>query len=641
MNIIKKLQKNQNGTVVKFSGTKGRLLNVGNGEKFLFEPESGDNCKVLSTENVISMFGKKLIAVDDRQPLVDLLPMTPQSIKELTRRKAYVSKHVQVRRDNKIGGVKFLADMTKLVAKEINDPFPPCRTALIEWLKIAKISVAGVKATLPKRRKKRKSVFDEEVLDLALEYIDDLYLRLSKPTMQSVYDLYIDHINEFVGKKIKRPGYRTFTDYIKQTPTQDIILGRDGKKALKAAKRNKTSMLITDHILERVEVDAVHFSMGAIDEEGNYLGKVVVYFVIDCYSRSILGFQLQIGTGETASSVIDSYRNAILQKDPSIKCPHVKNDWPMCGISEIVVSDGGPGYTSDAAVQFLNNLDITWQVAQTGCGWRKPYIERFFSTIRKQLLQRMSGYCKRVKDPRELDLSLQKQACYTPAQIESLLTEWIVDEYHQAGHKGLGGKTPQEVWESQSAMYVILPANEDELRLQQGEFVYRKISGNSSEAGIVNNKIRYNDVGGRLQEIGNMKKAKGGPAMIQIQFNLNDISRVTALDEETGEILELTAVDPGITEGMTLVEYNTLNPSVGYNNKGYGHKRLSKDNAILKSTKAIHDEKMAASRTTRPRGANITTTENTEPAETTDTVTDGSTTSSERKLRTVKAHKDA
>lgn len=368
MNIINKLLKNPNGTKVKLYGTKGKLLNVGNGEKFVFEPDSGDNCELLSHNNVIDMFGKTLFAVDDRKPLVGQLPMTPKLVKELARRTAYVSKHKLVRKDHKIGGVKFLDDLTKLVAKEIGDPSPPCRTGLIDWIKITRTSAAGAKATLPSRRKKKKSIFDEDVLDLALEYIDDLYLRLSKPTIQCVYDLYIDHINAFFGVTKNRPHYKTFTNYINQTPTQDLILGREGKKALKAAKSNKTSMLITDHILERVEVDAVHFSMGAIDENGNYLGKVVVYFVIDCYSRSILGYQLQIGTGETASSVIDSYRNAILQKDPSIKCPEVINDWPMCGVIEIVVSDGGPGYTSVAAVQFLSDLDITWQVAQTGCG---------------------------------------------------------------------------------------------------------------------------------------------------------------------------------------------------------------------------------------------------------------------------------
>lgn len=641
MDIIEKLLKNQNGTIVKFSGIKGKLLKVGNGESFVFQPESSNSCELLSKNNVIDMFGSTLIPVDDRKPLIAPLPMTPRLVMELARKTAYISKHKLLRKDGKIGGQKFLRDMTQTVAKEIGDSSPPCRTALIEWIKIASKSTAGVKATLPSRRKKKKSIFDDEVLDIALEYIDDLYLRLSRPSMQTVYDLYCDHINEFFGEDKNRPGYKTFTKYIQQLPTQDVVLGREGKKALKAAKRNKTSMLITDHILERVEVDAVHFSMGAIDEEGNYLGKIVVYFVFDCYSRCILGYQLQIGTGESASSVIDSYRNAILQKEPSTKCPHIKNSWPMCGLIEMVVSDGGPGYTSDAAVQFLLNLDITWQVAKTGCGWRKPYIERFFSTLRKQLLQRMSGYCKRVADVRELDLSLEKQACYTPAEIESVLTEWIVDEYHQAPHNGLDGKTPQETWKSQSNTYVVLPANEDELRLQQGEFVYRIISGNASEAGIVNNKIRYNDVSGRLQEIGNIKKAKGEAATIQIQYNSNDISRVTALDEETGEVLELTAIDPRILEGMTLVEYNVLYPKEAYSNKGYGHKRLSKDNAIFQSTNAIHDAKMAAARTKTPRGEkNATTLENTEPSDK-DTPTDETATWNQRKLPNVKAHKDA
>jgi hypothetical protein len=137
-----------------------------------------------------------------------------------------------------------------------------------------------------------------------------------------------------------------------------------------------------------------------------------------------------------------------------------------------------------------------------------------------------------------------------------------------------------------------------------------------------------------------MKKAKGEPATIQIQYNINHISRVTALDEETGEILELTAVDPRITEGMTLAEYNVLFPSKGDNKKGYRHRRLPKDNEIFESTKAIHDAKMAAARTKTPRGADITTRESTESTEN-EVSSDEPTKSNKRTLPTVKAHKDA
>lgn len=578
MDIIKKLLANQNGTKVKYHGIKGKLLNVSNGEKFLFEPDTTDDYKVFSRNNVIDMFGKTLVAVDDREVLSNQPPLTPDLIKEVVRRTAYISRIKSLRKDGKIGGVDFIKAVTDYVAKEINDPSPPSRTTLIGWYKKAVISSAGARATLPSMCKNKKSTFDEDTIDLALECIDDIYLSLSRPTMQYTYDCFVDELIKKFSVRKKRPTYTTFIKWIKKIPTADAILGRAGKKALRAAKRNKTSMLITDHILERVEVDAVHFSLGVIDEAGNYLGKVVVYFVIDCYSRSILGYKLQIGTGETASSVIDSYRHAILQKDPSIKCPEIKNTWPMCGLIELVVTDGGPGYTADTSVQFLLDLNTIWQVAQTGCGWKKPYIERFFGTLRKQLLQNIPGYCKRVKDARELDLSLEKQASITIAQLENVLTQWIVDEYHQSPHSGLGGKTPQQVWEKQAAMYVMLPDNEVELSLQQGDFVYRTISGDSSEAGVVNNKIRYNDASARLQCIGNMKKAQGEPATIKILYNSNDVSRVTALDEETGELLELTAVDPRITEGMTLPEYNALYPSKTYNNKGYGHRRVTKGN---------------------------------------------------------------
>jgi len=640
MNIIKKLLENQNGTKVKLSGVAGKLLKVANGDKFVFEPDETDDCEVFSRNNVIDMFGKTLFAVDDRVQLLNQAPLTTESIEELARRSAYVSRVKLLRTDDKIGGVNFLKAVTNYVAKEIGDPCPPSRTALIEWCKITKKNTAGVRATLPSRTRKRRSSFDENTLDLALACIDDHYLTLSRPTMQYGYDCFVDEFKKAFQSNKKIPHYKTFTKWIKELPHAEVILAREGKRALKAAKRNKTSMLITDHILERVEVDAVHFSLGVIDEEGNYLGKVVVYFVIDCHSRSVMGYKMQIGTGETASSVIDSYRHAILQKDPSLVCPEIINTWPMCGLIEIVVFDGGPGYTANTTIAFLMDLGSTCQLAQTGCGWKKPYIERFFGTLRKQLLQTIPGYCKRVKDVRELDLSLEKQASITPAQLENLITQWIVDEYHQTPHKGLGGRTPQQVWESQASMYVMLPANEDELRLQQGDFVFRTISGDSSEAGVVNNKIRYNEASGRLQEIGQMKKSLGESATIQILYNNNDISRVSALDEETGELLELIALDPRITEGMSLAEYKALFSTKEYSNKGFGHHRATKDNPVRTVVKEIHDKKMNASRRKTPRGADLTTLDNTTTAEQ-QVATDEVQVSKKRKLPTIKAHKDA
>lgn len=605
MSIITKLKQNKMGLKVSISGHVGKLLSVANGEKFVFESDKGlsDTCKMFTACEVIELFGNTIKQVSEKKVNTFQEPLNCDDMKEFNRRTAYVQKIKESRNDGKIGGVIFLKDIIKRVSRDRNDKKPPSLMTLRGWYEASEDNVSGIKSTLNKKRNKRKSIFDDDVIALVLQCIDGYYLNLSRPTMQYAYDCYRSEHEKRFNLSKNFPSYKTFCNWVNELEHDEVTLKRHGKKALTASKRNKKGKHIGNHILERVEVDAVNTSMGIVDDKGNYLGILVIFFVLDCFSRAVLGYKIQIGTGENASSVIDSYRHALLPKDPTETSPNVKNTWPMAGLMETIISDGGPGYTANTSVNFLMEQGITWEVAQTGKGWCKPFIESFFGTLRMQFLQTLPSYCKRVKDSRELDLSLAQQAVFTVDDIENLLTEWIVDEYHQSIHSGLGNKTPHQVWLEDGGMHVMLPHNEQELQLLQGSLTSRTILGDASEAGIQVNRIAYNDAHGRIQEIGRSMKANGLTPVVDVQHNNNDVSQVTVFDEETGELLCLYANDPRIEPGMSLIQYKTSFPDKGYQDKGLGHNRVLKGNPIISKAVSEHEIKMQKSHRSTPRGA--------------------------------------
>ncbi|MEF1339904.1 hypothetical protein REH81_24580, partial [Vibrio rotiferianus] len=324
---------------------------------------------------------------------------------------------------------------------------------------------------------------------------------------------------------------------------------------------------LTEHVLQRVEADAVSLGIPLYDDDGGYLGTATVFVVLDCHTRSVMGFRLQVGKGEPASSVVDSYAHAMLEKDPQSQWDDIASDWPMHGQFGAMVTDGGPGYTALETQSFLLSAGVDIQLAETGCGWKKPFIERFFSTLRVQFAQFMPGYVGRRKDQRELDAPIHKMACLTPNELEHLLTKWIVDEYHHASHRGINGETPYNAWKKESYK-IIEPDNKEALAEYCANHTFRKIAGDVCQLGIQVHGIFYNDLESRIKNIGLSRRLRGEETTVKVYYNTNDVSFVQVLDDETGERIYCSAVDNRVEEGMSLTEFRIKHPNNTYTNKG-------------------------------------------------------------------------
>ncbi|MAY43502.1 MULTISPECIES: hypothetical protein [unclassified Neptuniibacter] len=514
---------------------------------------------------------------------------------ELERRRRYIEELKRVSKKGGCGGVKLRQQVINRVQRQTRDKIGASVAGLQRWFKADKEHSQGLASTLRRNeRKDRASIFTQEVKDMAVWAIDQYYLVPGNPTIQFVYDCFVDDVNEFLGEDVARPCYATFNEWVtRMTNPYDKMVVQYGKKAVRSANRKSLRKLVVERIHERVEVDAVHLAVGLVDNADRYLGTVTVFACIDCYSRSLLGIYVQIGRGESAASVIDSYKHAITPKTRDSYSSECVNDWPMFGVSDLYVGDGGVGNTAIKTISFCEDVGTQTETVDTGKGWKKPYVESFFATLRCQFARHLPGYCGKYTEQQLTDETVAERACLTYAQFHDALTHWIVDEYHQSPHKGLLGKTPYETWQEQavpSKFPPMLPVNFERIKYIKGIVDTRTIQGEYGEQGIQYENVFYNDAEGDLKEIYRKLKARGEDAVVACEYSPNDISEINVTDPFTGEMLVIPTLDIRVTSGMTLSEFQAAYPTPK-KNKGYGHPRVARKSKIHEQARQKEAEK--------------------------------------------------
>lgn len=566
---------------------------------------------IKSRSEIESEFGKSLHLIPKGQVAAPkALDLSIADLEELKRRSAYLKELQRHTDKNGVGGVKIRQQVIARVAREINDTNPISPATLWRWSKKSHEHSHGIASTLGKTKRHRNSSFSQDIQDLALEIVDDYYLQLGNPTLQYAYDCFTEEFEFRFGKDVKRPCREVFRKWAKQARDPiEFIERREGQRAAKAARRNAKRKLRTERILERVEADAVNLAIGVTDEEGRYIGPVTVFAVIDVYSRAILGLIVQVGRGESSGSVIDSYKHAICPKPQDSLPGTVENSWPMYGTPETFVSDGGSGYASVQTQTFLLDAGSQSQIVQTYAGWRKPFIERFFLTLRTRFAQTLRSYCGKHTDRPSLDATIKEKASMTLHEFRTALYEWVIDEYHQTPHRGLNGKTPHEVWEERAREFPPhLPVNFERIKFTMGETRICKITGAHAHQGIQLNNLRYNDSEDRLKHIGMNLKIMGQPAEVQVQYTPNDIHSVNVVDPFTDEIFQAFVTDDDILPGTTLAELRVQRVST-YANKGFTGRRNAHSSQTVINANEAHDENV---RSVHSRGTQRAPTNNIE-----------------------------
>lgn len=545
--------------------------------------------------------------VDDRLPGPHSAGIfTPSEIIEQQRIHVYISRlnGLLGRKKGGVGGVKVRQKCIELVSYQLKDPNPPSITLLGEWAMAERNLVGGAKQLKPSGVKhKRKSKFSEEVKELALQVADEYFFQPIGQSMQYTYDKFVPIAKT---KFDDWPSRETFNSWLKSIISpEELFKKKYSKTEMKKLLRNAVIQFQTEKPLERVEADGVYLQIGVVDEEENYLGAVTVIFLLDVHTRCVLGYEMQLGSGEPSSTVISAIRHSVCRKPEGSYHTLHGNLWFCFGVPQKLIFDGGPGFSSLETHGYVYSYCGTFiDTVASNSPWLKPFIERFNLTVRSSFARSVPGYVSTLNDQKKLEHDIKAQATLTIDALRRALESWIVDEYHHTPHSGLKGMTPAEKWQEalDREWAPEEPVDEDNVMLPAGKITSRKISGDVCHQGVVINKIRYNDDNGRLKDIGLSLLQQGLEAIVQCRYSDTDIFSITAIDPFTTQAFEVTTTHPDISPGTTLAEFEVKNPST-YKNKGFSHKRTVDENPEIIAAKAEHKKKTAKTKTAKMRKA--------------------------------------
>ncbi|MET0994283.1 MAG: Mu transposase C-terminal domain-containing protein [Mycobacterium sp.] len=204
-------------------------------------------------------------------------------------------------------------------------------------------------------------------------------------------------------------------------------------------------------------------------------------------------------------------------------------------VPETIVVDHGKIYVSDHLTSVCQRMGISIQPARLRTGRDKGPVERFFRTIREDLLQALPGY--KGPDVHSRGLDPESQAFFYLDELEAIIREWVAVVYHHRPHDSLVDPhvpglrmSPATMFEHGMARagYIEAPRDAD-LAYEFLKTEWRKVQHNGVDFG----GRRYN--GPALNPYRNMTSPYTGKAKGRwpIHHDPDDVTRIYFRDPET------------------------------------------------------------------------------------------------------------
>lgn len=186
-------------------------------------------------------------------------------------------------------------------------------------------------------------------------------------------------------------------------------------------------------LLHMGHLDEFKFDLTAVFPELDNipLGTAWVAVMIDAYTRTVLAV---VATFEAPSYVTTM---ALLRECVS--------RWGR--LPEILFMDNGPGFKNDSLVLFAEYYGIQLCWRPPGMPRWGSEIERFVGDINQRVANELPGATKALNRLRRISKSHHPDnlAIYSLQTISNIVREWSYDVFDKLPHKGLHGRTPEEM----------------------------------------------------------------------------------------------------------------------------------------------------------------------------------------------------
>lgn len=171
--------------------------------------------------------------------------------------------------------------------------------------------------------------------------------------------------------------------------------------------------------------------------------RCVFSAAICCTTRVIPAMTLALSTG--ASNTKQLLRMCVSDKTTLARSIGCETPWEYRGTMDTFVVDEGSALLNGETEFVCTDLGIAFKSPQINTPQQRPKIERFFQTLDIRGLLRFSGRAFSNPQVRGKYESLAR-ACVTVEELAALVVRFVVDQYHNLPHAGLGGETPRACW---------------------------------------------------------------------------------------------------------------------------------------------------------------------------------------------------
>jgi hypothetical protein len=394
----------------------------------------------------------------------------------------------------------------------------------------------------------RNSDTPEETFQLMRQVIDEYMLTSEFMNATQAYAQF-EKQYKLLKTTRKCPSYPTFNNEFNKIPDETIMFYQKGARASRIAHYNNECQFLTHYPLSRVEMDAVVLQIGLLDDETlDYVGIVVLIVAIDVMTKMILGYAMHVGNGaERAELAVACLKDAV-----TIKLD--RENWVAHGIMSTIATDGGPAFASNHVKAFCNLINVSDVITEAYKPMARPTVERFFRTLREQLMEGITGYLgtDRFAEKYTEDDNAEKAAIHTVSEFRQMFEDFISQQYHLNPHRKLNDCSPLDVWNKHvqsNPMLVTLPENLEQIEAFEGRVTERTLQ---HRHGIELEKRLYNSH--ELKQLFNKHMGK----KVKVYFSHINIQEITVVDETNGLFVQVPITDKRVTRPISAVEYNAL-----------------------------------------------------------------------------------
>lgn len=447
----------------------------------------------------------------------------------------------EARRD----GCSWTATIERLKAHcvEHNLTLPSVRT-IQRWRKSS--ALAGSTDQLAPRfsargNKRRMQTLDD--LDFEETVVDEImrsYFHTDKFNVSQITKLVNDQCRMRAAQRntlFRGISRRSVSRRIRELEQTLIAPGRISKATHDQEMRAAIRKLLVERPYERVEVDATPLDVFCCNENGEPIGRPTCYAGIDAATGAIIMLKCCIAK-PSQDFVLSALEFCFSPKGEAFSKRYgLNHPWLVPAAIETIVVDNAQEHHGGLVLSALRYLNTTIDYPMAGKPQARPFIERFFGTLKAGLINTLPGSTKsQSKFERDPIGRAMKERLYTVQELEALIIKWVADVYMQTPSQRLEyrfepGCSPARAMELLKQRYVLIPPPDPE------EFRNACLRYNVDELTLSREGVCYQTMTYNSHELSKLYQRRGQNTKVKVRFNPLDCRSVFVVDPSDAGVL--------------------------------------------------------------------------------------------------------